>query len=138
MKVIVKQVEGLAFIGKGESNHWVAIDGPKEFFGFEAGSRPMELLLIALGSCTGSDVAAILKKKRVELNSFQVEVEGDRAEEHPRIYTRIHVKYVFEGRDLDESAIRRAIELSWEKYCPIVAMLRKTVSMSYSYEIKRF
>jgi len=79
MKVQIKQVEGLSFVGKGESNHWVAIDVPKEFFGSEATSRPMELLPIALDSYTAGDVESILKKKRVNLDSFKLNIQAERA-----------------------------------------------------------
>ena len=85
MRAIVKQVEGLTFVAKADSNHWIVIDGPKEYFGSEAASRPMELLLISLGSCTASDVAAILKKKRVKLEGFEVKLEAERKDEHPKV-----------------------------------------------------
>ncbi|RLF31280.1 MAG: osmotically inducible protein OsmC [Thermoplasmata archaeon] len=135
MEVIIKQVEGLTFVAKGDSNHWVAIDGPTEFFGSEAGTRPMELLLIALGSCTASDVAAILQKKRAKLEKFEVRIQGDREDVHPKVFTKIHINYVFTGKELKEEDVKRAIELSQEKYCPISTMLKKTVHLTYSYEI---
>ncbi|HEC89685.1 MAG: osmotically inducible protein OsmC [Thermoplasmata archaeon] len=135
MKVTVRQVDGITFIGRGETNHWVAIDGPKEFFGSEAASRPMELFLISLGSCTASDVASILNKKKIRVEKFIVEVEGDRVDEHPKVFTRIHIKFIFYGNNIDENAVKRSIELSWNKYCPITAMLKKILPMSYSYEI---
>ena len=135
MKVAVKQVDGITFVGRGETNHWVVIDGPKEFFGSEAGTRPMELFLISLGGCTASDVASILNKKRVSIDDFSVEVEGDRVDEHPKVFTKIHIKFIFHGNNIDESAVKRAIELSWNKYCPITAMLKKILPMDYSYEI---
>lgn len=136
MEVTVKQVEGITFIGRGETNHWISIDGPKKFFGSEAASRPMELFLISLGSCTGSDVASILNKKKVRVEKFIIEVEGERAEEHPKVFTKIHIKFIFQGNNIDENAVRRSIELSWNKYCPITAMLKKIIPMSYTYEIK--
>ena len=135
MEVQIRQVEGLTFVAKGESNHWVTIDGPKEFFGSEAAPRPMELLLIALGSCTASDVAAILNKKRVKLDGFKVVVEGERAEDHPKVFTKIHIDFIFYGKNLEKKHLERAIELSQGKYCPISAMLEKTVEITYSYKI---
>ena len=135
MKAEIRQVEGLTFIGKGDTNHWVVIDGPKEYFGSEAASRPMELLLIALGSCTASDVAAILNKKRVKLDGFKVVVEGERAEDHPKVFTKIHIDFIFYGKNLEKKHLERAIELSQGKYCPISAMLEKTVEITYSYKI---
>ena len=137
MQVKIKQVEGLTFIGKADSNHWVTIDGPKKFNGSEAASRPMELLLISLGSCTGSDVVSILKKKRVDIRKFELNLTAERLETHPKIFTKIHIEYVFTGQNLKHEDIKRAIELSQNKYCPISAMLIKTVDLTYSYEIKK-
>jgi putative redox protein len=88
MQVKIKQVEGLTFVGKADSNHWVTIDGPESFFGSKAASRPMELLLISLGSCTASDVASILKKKRVDLHKFEVNLSGERSEPTFRTLTK--------------------------------------------------
>ena len=136
MQVKIKQVEGLTFVGKADSNHWVTIDGPESFFGSEAASRPMELLLISLGSCTASDVAAILNKKHVDLHKFEVNLTGERSETHPKIFTKIHIEYVFTGQNLKHEDIKRAIELSQNKYCPISSMLMKTVEITYSYQIK--
>ena len=137
MQVKIKQVVGLTFIGKADSNHWVTIDGPKKFNGSEAASRPMELLLISLGSCTGSDVISILKKKRVDIQKFELNLTAERLETHPKIFTKIHIEYVFTGQNLKHEDIKRAIELSQNKYCPISAMLIKTVDLTYSYEIKK-
>ena len=137
MQVKIKQVVGLTFIGKADSNHWVTIDGPKKFNGSEAASRPMELLLISLGSCTGSDVVSILKKKRVDIQKFELNLTAERLETHPKIFTKIHIEYVFTGQNLKHEDIKRAIELSQNKYCPISAMLIKTVDLTYSYEIKK-
>ncbi|RLF28177.1 MAG: osmotically inducible protein OsmC [Thermoplasmata archaeon] len=135
MEAIIKQVEGLTFVAKADSNHWIAIDGPRQFFGSEAAPRPMELLLIALGSCTASDVAAILQKKRVDLREFHVKLRAERAEEHPKVFTKIHIEYVFGGRGIQNKDVERAIELSQGKYCPISAMLRKTVEITHSYRV---
>jgi putative redox protein len=137
MNVKIEQVEGLTFIAKGDSNHWVTIDGPEKFKGSEAASRPMELLLISLGSCTGSDVASILSKKRVKLSDFQINLSAERAGEHPKVFKKIDVEYVFYGTDLKETDLKRAIDLSEDKYCPVSAMLKKAgVKINYSYKIK--
>lgn len=136
MMIEIKQVKGLTFVGKGESNHWVTIDGPKDFFGSEAASRPMELLLIALGSCTASDTAAILQKKRVELSGLEIKVEGKRAKEHPKVFEKINIEYIFYGIDLPEKHLKRAIDLSQKKYCPIVAMLKDSTDINYTYRVE--
>ena len=136
MEVIIKQLTGLTFFGKGESNHWVSIDGPKQLNGSEAASRPMELLLISLGSCTGSDVASILQKKRVPLVGMDIIVSADREENHPKVFTRIHVEYIFYGENIAEKDLERAMDLSQNKYCPVSAMLKKSCEITYSYKVK--
>lgn len=135
MEVKIKQVEGLTFIGKGDTNHWIAIDGPEKFGGAEAASRPMELILISLGSCTGSDVASILQKKRTDYEKMEINIKGEKQKEHPKIFTKINLEYIFYGK-ISEKQVKRAIELSQDKYCPVVAMLSKAgVKIDYSYKI---
>jgi putative redox protein len=136
MMAIIKQVEGLTFVGKTDSNHWVTIDGPKEFYGSAAAPRPKELLLLSLGSCTGSDVAAILNKKRIKPTKFELHLKAEEAPEHPKVFTKIHIKFIFEGKELDSKQLERAIELSQNKYCPITQMLKNSVEISSSYTIK--
>jgi len=132
---LVKKLSGISFAAKSDSNHWVMIDGPENLGGSDAGSRPKELLLIALGGCTGSDVASILNKKRVPLRGFEVHLAGTVREEHPQVYTNIHVEYVFFGNDLNPKDVERAIELSTTKYCSVSAMLRASVNITHSYRI---
>ena len=91
---VVTQVRGITFAGKADSNHWVMMDGPHEFGGSAAATRPKELVLLALGGCTGSDVVTILRKKRVAVDGLEINLSADEAEEHPKRYTRIHVEYV--------------------------------------------
>lgn len=136
MNVTIKQIEGITFIGKGETNHWVTMDGPKQFNGSEAGSRPMELLLISLGGCSGSDVVSILTKKRVSIDQLEINVKGDQENTHPKIFSRIHLEYVFYGNNLPVQDLERAIDLSQNKYCPISAMLRKSCEITHSYRIE--
>lgn len=137
MQINIKQVQGLTFVGKGESNHWVSIDGPKQINGSEAASRPMELLLISLGSCTGSDVNSILQKKRVPLDHIELNINGERSDTHPKVFTKIHVEYVFYGQNIDAKDLERAIDLSQNKYCPISAMLKESCEITHSYQVKR-
>ena len=136
MKVTIKQVQGLTFVGKGESNHWVSIDGPKQFNGSEAASRPMELLLVSLGSCTASDVVSILRKKRVPLDTMDVVVTGNRKETHPKVYTKINIEYIFYGKNMETKDLERAIDLSQNKYCPISAMLKESCEITHSYRVE--
>ena len=135
-RAIVKQLNGITFAGKSDSNHWVVIDGPESFGGSDAGSRPKELLLLALGGCTASDVVSILKKKRVALENFDVRLQANVREEHPQVFTDIHVEYVFYGEDIIPSDVERAIELSTTKYCSVSAMLRNNVNITHSYRIE--
>ena len=89
MKANLKLVDGLAMVGKSSSNHWIPMDGPEEIGGFSAGTRPMELILIGLGGCTAMDVISILRKKRIQVDDFEIELKADRADEHPRVFTKI-------------------------------------------------
>jgi len=136
MKVQVTQLKGIAFAAKAESNHWVMIDGPEEFGGSSAGSRPMEFILFGFAGCSGSDIASILQKKRVKLDKFEINVEAEEAEDYPKVFTKIHLNFVFTGRELKEKDVERAIELSRVKYCPVWAMLKDVVEITYSYEIR--
>lgn len=135
MKAIIKQIKGCSFIGKADSNHWVAIDTPKESCGSDAASTPMELVLIALGGCSGADVVSILNKKKVSLNDFEINIDAERAESYPKVYTKINLEYVFYGKNIDPKHVERAIALSNEKYCSVSAMLKPTVSIKSSYKI---
>lgn len=134
-KAFVKQVKGITFVGKTDSNHWITMDGPEEFGGSNAGIRPKELILISLAGCTGSDVASILSKKRVKLDGFEMNITADVAEEHPQVFTKIHLEYVFYGKNLPVKELERAIELSQTKYCSVTAMLQKAMPIEHSYRI---
>ena len=134
-KANVKHIKGVTFLGKSDSNHWVTMDGPESFGGSDAGSRPKELLLIALGGCTGSDVITILQKKKVQISNFEMNISADVAEEHPQVFTKINVEYVFHGKDIQEKDVERAIELSQTKYCSVTHMLKKAVEITHSFKI---
>jgi len=134
-KAFVKQVKGITFVGKTDSNHWVTMDGPEQFGGSNAGIRPKELILISLGGCTGSDVASILSKKRVKLDGFEMNITAEQQEEHPQVFTKIHLEYVFYGKNLPVKELERAIELSQTKYCSVTAMLQKAMPIEHSYRI---
>ena len=135
MKAILKQVEGCFFAGKADSNHWTAVDTSEETCGFNAATHPMELLLISLGSCVGSDIAYILKKKRLKYDRFEINMDADRAKSHPKVFTHVHMEYVLYGKDLNPLHVEQAISLSKEKYCPVQAMLKNAVSITTSYKI---
>ena len=136
-KAVVRQIQGVTFAGKADSNHWVIMDGPESVGGSDAGARPMELLLMALGGCTGSDVAAILKKKRIPLEGFEIRMNASTQEEYPRVFTDIHMEYVFFGETIPAADVERAIELSTTKYCSVSAMLKASVKITHSYTIEK-
>ena len=134
---VVKNVEGITFIGRGKTNHWVAMDGPETFGGSEAATRPMELFLVSLAGCTGADVASLLQKMRVNYDKFEIHVDTERAKEHPKVYTRIDLAYKFWGKDLEQNKdkIEKSINLSQDKYCSVSAMLKSAgIPLSYTYE----
>lgn len=135
-EVTLKQVDGITFVAKGNSNHWVVMDGTPDYGGSLAGSTPKELLLMALAGCTSSDVIPILKKKRVPLDGYEVFVKGIERDEHPKIFTEIHVEYVFYGEGINPSDIERAIELSDTKYCSVSAILKASAPIKHSYRIE--
>jgi putative redox protein len=137
MQAKVIQIEGVTFIGKAGSNHWVPMDGPEQFKGSEAGTRPKELLLIGLAGCSGSDVASILSKMREKITRFEIDVEAESATEHPKVFTKIHLTYKFWGESLKSANIEKAINLSQEKYCSVSAMLKPTVDITHSYLINQ-
>jgi putative redox protein len=120
------------FIGVSPSGHAVTIDTGHER---STAPTPMELLLIALGSCTGVDVVSILEKKRQRVTDYRVEVTGERREEFPKRFEKMHIRHIVTGVQLDPTAIARAIELSEEKYCSVAATLRPTVEIISSFEI---
>lgn len=132
---LVKQLQGVTFVGKADSNHWITMDGPENFGGSNAGIRPKELLLLSLGGCTGSDVQSILSKKKVKLDSFEMNITAEMAETHPQVYTKIHLEYVFYGKNIQHKDVERAIELSLNTYCSVTAMLQKAMPIEHSYRI---
>ena len=134
-KVYLKQVKGLTLAAKGESNHWITMDGPEKLGGSDAGVRPKELVLMALAGCTGSDVVSILQKKRVHLKDFEINITAQQSETHPKVFTHIDLEYVFYGKDIKDRDVERAIELSTETYCGVSAMLKKAMTINHTYRI---
>ena len=135
-KAYLKQIKGISFAGKTDSNHWITMDGPENFGGSDAGIRPKELLLLSLAGCTASDVISILQKKRVKLDDFEINISADMTEEHPKVYSKIDLEYVFYGKDIKDKDVERAIELSQTKYCGVTAMFKKAMDIKHSYRIE--
>ena len=136
-KAYLKQVKGITFAGKTDSNHWITVDGPENFGGSDAGIRPKELLLLSLAGCTASDVVSILQKKRVKLDDFEINISAEMTEEHPKVFTKIDLEYVFYGDNIAEKDVERAIELSETKYCGVTAMLEKSLEINNTYKIEK-
>ena len=134
-KVYLKQVKGLTLAARGESNHWITMDGPEKLGGSNAGVRPKELVLMALAGCTGSDVVSILQKKRIKLSDFEINITAQQSESHPKVFTHIDLEYVFYGKDIKEKDVERAIELSTDTYCGVSAMLKKAMTINHTYKI---
>ncbi len=135
MKARVKWVEDVVFLGESGSGHAVVMDGAPESGGRNLGVRPMETLLIGLGGCSAFDVVSILKKGRQQVTDCVVEIDAERAESIPRVFTRIHMTYTITGRNLGEPQVRRAVELSAEKYCSATAMLRASAAITHEIRI---
>lgn len=135
MKARVKWVEQATFLGEAGSGHAVVMDGPPEEGGRNVGVRPMEMLLLGMGGCTAFDVVHILKKARQPVSDCAVELEAERAATPPKVFTRIHVHFVVSGRGLAEAQVRRAVELSAEKYCSASIMLGKSAEITHDFEV---
>ena len=131
----VKWTDGLQFIGESGTGHAVVMDADAEYGGHNTGARPTELVLIGLGGCTGMDVASVLQKKREQVTGVEVNVRGERADAHPKKFTDIRIEFVVSGRNLSEEAVKKAIDLSMEKYCSVKATLEGVAKVSYSYRI---
>ena len=123
------------FVGEAGSGHAVVIDGPPESGGRNAGFRPMELMLTGLGACSAFDVVAILKKSRQPVTDCRADLEAERADAIPAVFTRIHIHFVVTGIGLKPSAVERAVQLSAEKYCSASIMLRDSVAITHDFEI---
>ena len=135
MRARVTWVEGSTFIAESDSGHALVIDGPAEAGGRNLGVRPMEAVLLGMGSCTATDVVAILRKARQPVSDCHIELEATRADNPPRVFTRIRIKYLVAGSGLKPAAVERAVKLSAEKYCSATIMLREAVDISYEHEI---
>ncbi|MGA7749062.1 MAG: OsmC family protein [Gallionella sp.] len=137
MKARVKWVEQASFLGETESNHAVLMDGPPTAGGRNLGPRPMEMLLIGTGGCTCFDVVSILKKSRQVISDCYVELDAERAEADPKVFTKIHMHFVVKGRDIKPEVVEKAIKLSAEKYCSASIMLGQTAVITHDFEVVR-
>jgi len=132
----VNWVKDLQFIANGGSNQGLILDSVPDQGGDGIGSSPMELVLEGLAGCTGMDVISILKKKRQQVSTFRIEASGERATEHPKMFTSIHLIYYVSGTGVSEKAVRDAVNLSSDKYCSVASMLNKTVKITHDVKVE--
>ena len=136
MKVRIKWIENVAFLGEGDSGHALVMDGAPEGGGRNLGPRPMETVLIGTGGCTAYDVVHILRKSRAPVTDCVVDIDAERAQQDPKIFTKIHFHFVVTGRGLKPEQVARAVHLSAEKYCSASIMLGKMAEITHDFEIK--
>ena len=136
MKARIKLVEGLTFIAESGSGHGVVIDAAPDIGGKNLGARPMELVLMGTGACSAIDVVHILRKARQPITDCVVEIDAERADEDPKVFTKIHLHYVVTGKGLAQTHVERAIKLSKEKYCSATIMLAATAAITFDYEVR--
>ena len=135
MKGEVRLVDGVRFQVTSGSGHTSYTDGPPEEGGQNLGMRPMEMVLLGMGGCTAFDVVQILRKRRHETELVEIDMEAQRADEVPKVFTAIHLKYRVKGEGIKENEVRRAIDLSIEKYCSATRMLASTAEVTYEFEL---
>jgi len=124
-------VQGLQFVGEASSGHAIVMDSDPA----NSGLRPMELLLLGIGGCSGMDVVSILKKKKQDVTGFEINVKGEKAEDYPKKFTEINLEFIVRGRNISEDAVKKAIDLSMNKYCSVKATLEGSAKISFSYKI---
>jgi putative redox protein len=135
MKATVQWKENMTFLGLPDSGFPVQMDADAYFGGTNNGVRPMEMIALGLAGCTGMDVISILQKKRQHVTQFEVRVNAPRSPDHPKVFTSALITYIVTGKNVDEVAVLRSIELSITKYCPVQLMLAQVFPMELHYEI---
>jgi putative redox protein len=136
MKAKLMQLDGLTLMGRSDTGHWVPMDAPVDIGGHGAGPRPMELMLIGIAGCAAMDIIAILKKKKVDLRGFEVNVEADRSEEHPQLFKKITFNYTVSGKNIQTKDVERAIELTDSKYCGAIENVRGSAEIVHNFTIR--
>ena len=135
MNISVNWVDGLLMVGKSDSGHTITMDGPPESGGENLGVRPMEMLLLGVAGCTMIDVVTTLKKMRQDLSHLETKINAERATDHPKVFTDIHIQFILKGQDLDEKKVDKAITLSAEKYCSASIMLGEMATITHDFEV---
>jgi putative redox protein len=135
MQATIKWVDGMMFVGETGSGHAIVIDGPPDHGGRNMGIRPLELLLLGVGSCSSIDVVQILQKGRNNVTDCVTEVTAERVDAIPSVFSKIHLHFIVSGHDLKAAAVERAVKLSAEKYCSASIMLGKAVDITHDFEV---
>jgi len=135
MKCRVKWLDHMSFVAESGSGHSVVMDGAPDAGGRNLGVRPMEMLLMGLGGCTAFDVMMILKKSRQDVVDCELQIDAERAEEIPKVFTRIHIHFIVSGRGLKAERVEKAVNLSAEKYCSASKMLEKAAQITHDFEV---
>ncbi|WP_297922280.1 OsmC family protein [uncultured Agitococcus sp.] len=136
MKAAIQWVKDVSFVAESGSGHALVLDGAPEYGGRNIGPRPMELLLMGLGGCASFDIVTILKKARQQVTDVRAELSAERADAVPAVFTKIHLHFIVTGKELKEAQVKKAVELSAEKYCSASAMLSAGgVVITHDYEI---
>jgi|TARA_B110001454_G_C12661951_1_gene409876 putative redox protein len=135
MNLSVNWVDGMLMVGKSHSGHSITMDGPTDIGGENLGVRPMEMLLLGVAGCTMIDVVTTLKKMRQNLIHCETKISAERADEHPKVFTDIHIHFIVQGKDLDSKKVDKAITLSAEKYCSASIMLGKTANITHDFKV---
>jgi putative redox protein len=133
-RTVVEYAGGMAFRGSGTSGHEVRMDANRKVGGEDSAPRPVEVLLCALGGCTGMDVVSALRKMKTEPTALRIEIDDERAPEYPKVITKLHLTYVIEG-DVPEGNVAKAIDLSLAKYCPIANTLAGVARITSEYRV---
>jgi putative redox protein len=135
MDATVRWTREMQFTGTGAAGTSITMDARPEHGGQGSGPSPMETVLLALGGCTGMDVIGVLEKMRAPIEGLEIRITAERAEEHPKVFTRIALEYVFAGTAVRADQVTRAVELSQTRYCSVSAMLRQVAELTYSWRI---
>ena len=136
MRATIKWLDSVAFVAESGSGHAIVLDGSPDHGGRNVGLRPMEAMLIGVGACSAFDIVTILARSREQVTDCRVDLEAERADDVPAVFTRIDMHFVVEGRGLKETKVRRAVDLSADKYCSASAMMRAAgVELTHSFEV---
>ena len=135
MKVRIKWLEQRAFEAHTGSGHIIKMDGPPDHGGQNLAARPMEMVLVGLGGCSAFDVVEIFEKSRQEVTSCEINIDAQRVDEIPAVFSEIHMQFILGGKELNEKHVKRAVELSVDKYCSVAKMLRPDVAVTYDFEM---